>query len=550
MSLIKIDKDELVRRLEVDHETESLELKSASTQYSVLGDGGQTKRSLYGYCVGIGNAGGGKIAFGVDDNWTIVGTNAFSNTEEVKSQIYQHLKAKISIEEYEVDGERVVVVGVPARQPGQLFSFHGKFLTRVGEELIELGQAEMKSILNETQSDFSAKLLRLGIEALDPQAIKVMRAMYGVKNKDNISVNQLTDEQFLLDFGLLQAGKINNSALLLLGKESYIQEHIPNAEIIFEYRNSPVDIKYVDRLNLRKALVVSLEELWSKINVRNYTLQLSEGLIRRDILAFNEGVIREAILNTVVHRDYELPMSAFILQDPSRIVFKNPGGFISGVTPENIYKRSAWRNRRLAETFEKIGLVERSGQGADLIFDNTIKEGKGVPDYSSSSHLEVILQLSAVVRDAEFVAYLEEIVAQQQIHLSIDDLILLENIKDQNAKKITKSQVKKFLDIGIVSFVGVGKGTRYLLSKQYYKDHGLLGKYTKIIGLGRDRIKELMLKHIEENGKGTSKEFAQAFPELSPKDIDNIIQELRRDGRIKFIGENVRTGHWVLLGDN
>ena len=550
MSLIKISKAELVLRLDVDHETESLELKSASTQYSILGDGGQTKRSLYGYCVGIGNAGGGKIAFGLDDNWQIVGTNAFSNTEDVKSQIYQQLKAKISIDEYEVEGNRVVVIGVPARQPGQLFSFYGKYLTRVGEELIELGQAEMKNILNETQSDFSAKLLRLGFEALDIEAIKSMRLMYGVKNKGNISVNQLSDEQFLSDLGLLQAGRISNSALLLLGKEDYIREHIPNAEIIFEYRNAPTDIKYVDRLNLRKALVLSLEELWNKINVRNYTLQLNEGLIRRDILAFNESVIREAILNTVVHRDYELPVSAFILQDPSRIVFKNPGGLLSGVTPENIYKKSAWRNRRLAEAFEKVGLVERSGQGADLIFENTIKEGKGVPDYSSTSQLEVILQLSAVIRDAEFVAYLEEIIAQKQVHLSIDDLILLENIKDQNVKNITKGQVKKFLDIGIVSSVGVGKGTRYLLSKRYYKDHGLLGRYTKILGLGRDKIKELMLKHLKENGKGTSREFAQAFPELTPKDIDNIIQELRRDGRIKFIGQNARKGHWVLLGDN
>jgi len=233
-----------------------------------------------------------------------------------------------------------------------------------------------------------------------------------------------------------------------------------------------------------------------------------------------------------------------------QIIFKNPGGFLSGITPENIYKKSAWRNRRLAETFEKVGLVERSGQGADLIFENTIKEGKGVPNYLDSSEMEVSLKLSATVKDMEFISYLEEIIAQKQIHLSIDELILLEKIKDQNAEKTTKEQVKKFLDIGIVSFVGVGRGTRYLLSKQYYKDRGLLGKYTKIVGLGRDKIKEMILKHVKENGKGSGKEFTQAFSELSSKDIDNIVQELRRDGKIKFIGPNKRTGYWVLLGND
>jgi len=442
------------------------------------------------------------------------------------------------------------VVHVPSRQKGQIFSFHGKYLTRVGEELIEMGQVEIKNILNETSNDYSAEILDLGIEALDSDAIDVVRSMYKNKNSGNVLVEKITDSQFLGDLGLLKKDKINNCALLLLGKESVIRDFIPNAEIIFEYRNNPDEIKYVDRLNLRKPLILSLKELWEKINIRNYTIQLSEGLIRRNISAFNEDVMREAILNAVVHRDYKLPASIFILQDPSQIVFKNPGGFLAGITPDNIYKKSEWRNRRLAETLEKVGLVERSGQGADLIFEKTIKEGKGIPNYSESSELEVLLKLSATVKDMEFISYLEKIIAQKQIHLTIDELILLEKIKDQCAGKINKEQVKKFLDTGIVSFIGVGRGTRYLLSKNYYKDRGLLGKYTKIAGLGRDKIKEMILKHIKENGKGSSKEFSQAFSELSQKDIDNIIQELRRDKRIKFVGSNKRTGHWISLGND
>src|SRR3989344_752397 len=421
-----MDKSELLNLIKNGDEREVLEFKTASDSFSVLGGDEQKKRSLYGYCVGIGNAGGGKIIFGVDDDRKVIGTNAFLNMSEVKSQIYQYLKTKIEMEEFAIDGKRVILVSVPERQSGQLFSFYGKYLTR--------------------------------------------------------------------------DGKINICALLLLGKENSIRDFIPNAEIIFEYRNSPEEIRYVDRLNLRKALIISLEELWAKINTRNYIIQLSEGLTRRNISAFNEGVMREAILNVVVHRDYKLPASVFILQDPSQIIFRNPGGFLSGITPENIYKKSAWRNRRLAETFEKIGLVERSGQGADLIFESTIREGKGVPNYLDSSESEVSLKLSAVIKDMEFISYLEEIIAQKKIRLSIDELILLEKIKDQNAEKVTKEQVKKFLDIGIVSFIGVGRGTHYLLSKQYYKDHGLLGKYTKIVGLGRDKIKEMILKHVKENG--------------------------------------------------
>lgn len=545
-----MNQNELLSLIKNGNEREVLEFKSALDNFSVLGGNEQRKKSLYGYCVGIGNAGGGKIIFGVDNNKNIIGTNAFLDIPQVKSQIYQYLKTKIEMDEFSIENKRIVVVSVPERQTGQLFSFYGKYLTRVGEELIEMGQTEIKNILNETSGDYSAEFLNLGIEALDGNAIKRIRLMYKTKNKDNGSIDKISDSQFLGDLALLKNNKINNCALLLLGKDDFIRDFIPNAEIIFEYRNSPGEIKYVDRLNLRKALIFSLEELWVKINIRNYMIQLSEGLIRRNIFAFNEDVMREAILNAVVHRDYKLPASAFILQDPSQIIFKNPGGFLFGITPENIYKKSAWRNRRLAETFEKIGLVERSGQGADLIFENTIKEGKGVPDYLDSSESEVTLKLSAVIKDIEFISYLEKIIAQKQILLSVDDLILLEKIKDQNVEKVTKEQVKKFLNIGIVSYVGVGRGTRYLLSKQYYKDHGLLGKHTRIVGLGRDKIKEMILKHIEENGRGSGKEFIQAFPELSSKDIDNIVQELRRDEKIKFIGLNKRKGYWILLGNN
>ena len=65
-------------------------------------------------------------------------------------------------------------------------------------------------------------------------------------------------------------------------------------------------------------------------------------------------------------------------------MIESPGCFPPGITIENILYSTAWRNRCIAETFEKAGLVERSGQGMDDIFGNTIQEGKGLPDLSKS----------------------------------------------------------------------------------------------------------------------------------------------------------------------
>ena len=65
-----MNREELNKILAVDIETEHLEFKEASGQISIMGKdttrGGKTdKKSLYGYCVAIGNEGEGKLILGV-----------------------------------------------------------------------------------------------------------------------------------------------------------------------------------------------------------------------------------------------------------------------------------------------------------------------------------------------------------------------------------------------------------------------------------------------------------------------------------------------------
>ena len=67
--------------------------------------------------------------------------------------------------------------------------------------------------------------------------------------------------------------------------------------------------------------------------------------------------------------------------------------------------KKQWRNRRIAEAFEKADFVERSGQGVDDIFKNNIREGKGLPDYNQSDAGTVILDIPDSVKDSNFVAY-------------------------------------------------------------------------------------------------------------------------------------------------
>ena len=109
--------------------------------------------------------------------------------------------------------------------------------------------------------------------------------------------------------------------------------------------------------------------------------------------AFNEDVVREALLNAVAHREYSNGQSVFVRQFPNRLEIISPGGFSGGVTAENIITRQHQRNQCIAEAFQRCGLVERSGQGADLMFRTCIQEGKSHPDYSQSDSYRVMLVL-------------------------------------------------------------------------------------------------------------------------------------------------------------
>jgi ATP-dependent DNA helicase RecG len=78
--------EELNNLLSADRETEHLEFKEQKNQMSILGNDGKQKKSLYGYCVALGNEGGGYLLLGVKNNLNpltgkrdIVGTNALSN---------------------------------------------------------------------------------------------------------------------------------------------------------------------------------------------------------------------------------------------------------------------------------------------------------------------------------------------------------------------------------------------------------------------------------------------------------------------------------------
>ncbi|MBI5787296.1 MAG: putative DNA binding domain-containing protein [Candidatus Schekmanbacteria bacterium] len=518
-------------------EDEHLEFKEAKNNFDF--------NMLLEYCVALANEGGGKLVLGVSDKKPrrIVGTSAISNIQKMQENLYEKLQLRVEIEKFLKDDKRILIIHVPSRPVGQALHLDGKYLMRIGERLLPMDSAKLKEILNETETDFSAQMChRATINDLLPEAIQKFRTLWAKKSNKKEILN-LSDKQLLKDAELFDGKYLNYAALILLGKRESLGEFLPDAETIFEYRNNASNIEYQDRKDYRIGYLFYCDELWEKINARNEMFHIQEGLFMRDILAFNEEVIREAILNAVCHRDYHLHGSVFIKQYPQKFIIESPGGFPNGVTEENILTKHVPRNRRIAEAFEKIGFVERSGQGARKMFKFNIIEGKGRPDYSKTDNYCVRLALSGTVQDVEFLRYLEKIGKEYQKMFDAEDLLLLDDIR-QGRKITSKKHINKFKEMGLIESCGVTRGTRHLLSKKYYSYVNKGGEYTRKRGLDKDTNKMLIIEHLKHFTKGKITDFEAVFPGMKRQQIHRLLHSLKKEGKIEFRGSQ-KSGFWI-----
>ena len=178
-------------------------------------------------------------------------------------------------------------------------------------------------------------------------------------------------------------GKPTYAGLILLGSQKGLSRHLAQAEVVFEYRSTEASIAYQQRQEYRLGFFLWFDDIWETINLRNDVQQFREGLFKYDIPTFDEDSVREAVLNAVSHRDYRDGGSIWIRQSPRLLEVESPGGFPEGITSDNVRERQKPRNRRIAEALAHCGLVERSGQGMDLMFRQSIRQGMLCPILSS-----------------------------------------------------------------------------------------------------------------------------------------------------------------------
>ena len=510
--------------------------------------------------VAFANTDGGKFFLGVEDNGDITGLHP-SHKDPSKLAAFIANKTippvAVQTELMDADDVKYLIVTVP-KYTAIVAASNGKVLRRRikldGEpENIPMYPYEMNTRLSSLRMlDYSAQPVPEAVYSdLDPVEREHLRNIiqnyHGEKN-----LLDLDDTE--LDLALRLAVEQNGTfvptycGMLLIGRRERLSTLVPTAEAAFQELQG-TDVAVNESFVL--PILTAFEKIESYMDARNHTEEMEEGLFRISIPDFDKRAFREALVNAFCHRDYTMLGRVRVLLDDDGLTISNPGGFIEGVTIENLLTAEPHgRNPALADVLKRIGLAERTGRGVDRIFEGSLSYGKSLPDYSESNTNQVKLFIPKSLPDKAFIKMIAEEQSKIGRPLSINALLILNALKSNRRLRIgelaymihlneykVRTTVEKLVESGLVEADGNGNSRAYILSAALYKNADNVIGYVRQTGIDRIRYPELVLKFAKNNqGKVTRKDVMQLL-HLNQGQAYRLLVKMTEEGKLLLVGK-------------
>jgi len=349
------------------NETETLEFKEAKHQYDV--------ENLFGYCVAIGNEGGGYLILGINNAppRRIVGTSAFQNPNKIAERILDALHFRVDVEEVHHPQGRVVVFTIPCRPKGTAYHRDGRYLMRCGESLQPMSEDRLRVIFDEGKPDW---IEQQAINDLTEDDIFDLLNVDGYRRlmkypafRDQFSaISRLVDDRLIDRIGEKYALRRMGALLIAhdLTKFSDLQRKLPR--VVVYTGKSKFDTKLTQVGT--KGYAIGFKGLISFIMSQMPQNEVIEDAIRKETKLVPEMAIRELVANAIIHQDLTQTGASITIEIYSnRIDIANPGQPI--VQPERFIDSYKSRNERLSDFMRRMGICEEKGSGIDKVIGIT-----------------------------------------------------------------------------------------------------------------------------------------------------------------------------------
>lgn len=306
--------------------------------------------------------------------------NLLQNPQKVNANLLR----RDDVRRVELDGRALLVIQVPkaprSQRPVHLNgSWETKTYLRVHEGDRVADREVARRMLADAQPDHDAQVLDgYGVADFHAESVRQYRQLLASKRPDHPFLRE-DDTGFLRQIGALGRDRLRNTdgitlgGLIMLGREDAIRDRFPHWHL--SYRELPADVaagpRWLDRIAPDGTWNANVFEFYSRVILKLHQglkvpFALDADLFRNDTSS-PHAALREALVNTLIHADYEGRSGVRVLRDPSGYEFINPGLLL--VTPEQVWRGgvSESRNPVLQRLFGLLQLGEREGSGGPAI---------------------------------------------------------------------------------------------------------------------------------------------------------------------------------------
>jgi ATP-dependent DNA helicase RecG len=523
--------------------------------------------SVIDMAICMANGGGGTVIYGVNDKATnrtraITGVPLEIDSNRLKKAVYDTTDPKLTpvFEDLFVSEGRLLVMQVyPGMPPYTDTSGRGKI--RVGTDCQPLTGTLRRRVMIETgETDYSAEEIPEKVENLvSASAMEQLRSAASLERVAN-DLLRLKDLDLLNAIGVLRKNRLTRAGLLLSGKEDAIRKFVPG--YVWTYLRMQSDTDYSDRMDGWDALPVALGRIIDRIMADNPITTVQHGLFHFEYRNFPEIALREVLLNAFCHANYRLPGPILIKHYKDRLEIGNPGGFIAGISPENIlHHQPAARNPHLVEALTRLRLVNRSNLGVPRMFRAMLIEGKEPPRIEEQGDAVKVTLLGGVL-SVPFRTFVAE-QSQRGIDLNVDHLLILQyllshpEIDTATAARIcqrreadardTLSQMeveREYLERG-----GTGRGTYWRLCSNVYEKiaSGKAERSRRIDWeAAKTRVLSVLRQRSVNDEPGLTNTEIRQITLLDRDQVKRLMAELRKENQVT-VSKQGRNARWIYL---
>ena len=419
------------------------------------------------------NTGGGVILIGVSDSGEIRGITVGKETlRNWSNRIAQATEPRVSLEIGSVDVEGKLVLWIRVAECSiKPISVKGRCYKRVGNSNRVMSPQEIAQMhLNTTGQTWDQLLVtRAGIDDIDEKKVE----WYLTRRETIRNVSKPQDMNmaaFLKNIkGISDDGTPTHAGLLFFSKHPQ-RRFFHNAQLrVVRFKGTSVIHPVIDRLDCDETLWENVEtaEEFIRRNIRLLSFRTSKSFQRDDKFEYPLNALREAIINALIHRNYQETADVRVFIFDNRVEVISPGTFPEGVSPDEPTHNPV--NPTLSQFMFDVGFIERYGAGIRMMQRLCREWGNKAPRYEFHP-IETKIVFDSPIQESTFIEIddISEQLNERQrnafFYVQRNGQIATREYVEINkvSRQTAHTELADLTNKGLFTAVGKGRGTRYV----------------------------------------------------------------------------------------